>query len=95
MGSSPSYARVAPEFTDLQRINTCDRTGYSEEREQRRRKTMKAVLASLGKEAPNGVDYLMAAYTQWLLTTKSTNEESRLMNRWELMTAFVMAQPFL
>jgi hypothetical protein len=95
MGSSPSYARVAPEFTDIQRINMCDRTGYSEEREQRRRKTMKAVLESLGKEAPNGVDYLMAAYTQWLLMTKSTNEESRLMNRWELMTAFVKAQPFL
>ena len=94
MGSAPSYARVAPEFTDLQHLHD-EPIRADPKREQHRRTTMIAVLASLGKEAPNGVDYIMASYTQWLHMTKLTNKESKAMNRWELMTVFVKAQPFL
>lgn len=59
-----------------------------------RYRTMEAVLESLGRAVPNGVDYLMAAYTQWLLTAKKVNMFGSRMNRWELMTAFVEEQPF-
>ena len=93
MGSASSYARVAPEFTDLQHLHD-EPIRADPKREQRRRATMIAVLASLGKEAPNGVDYIMVAYTQWLHMTKRTNKESRSMNRWALMMAFVNEQPF-
>ena len=91
MGSAPSYAHVAPEFTDLQHLHD-EPIRANPKREHSRRKTMKAVLASLGKEASNGVDYIMSDYTQWLLTVNKTNKNGRPMNRWDLMTSFVETQ---
>ena len=86
-----SAASLVPEFTDIQRPHD---EFITHERERSRRNTMKAVLASLGNKTQNDVDYIMSAYTQWLLMTKNTNEEGRSMNRWELMTAFVKVQSF-
>jgi hypothetical protein len=60
-----------------------------------RYRTMEAVLESLGQDAPNGVEDLMTAYTQWLLTAKKTNQKDRPMNRWDLMTTFVETQLIL
>lgn len=60
-----------------------------------RYRTMEAVLESLGQDAPNGVEYLMTAYTQWLLTATKTNQNGRPMNRWDLMTSFVKTQLIL
>lgn len=94
MGSAPSYAHVAPEFTDLQHLHE-EPIRANPKRKQNRRTTMIAVLASLGKEAPNGIDYIMSAYTQWLLTINKTNKNGRPMNRWDLMTSFVETQLIL
>ena len=53
-----------------------------------RRDTMEAVLKSLDKPV-GGLDAIMPAYAEWLLTAKKTHENGRPMNRWALMTAFV------
>jgi len=58
-----------------------------------RRDTMIAVLKSKGMKEPKDVDLLMPPYAQWLLTAKKTNEKGP-MNRWELMTNFVVEQIF-
>jgi hypothetical protein len=53
--------------------------------------TMTAVLKSKGTMEPKDVELLMPAYAEWLLTAKKTNEKGP-MNRWELMTNFVVEQ---
>ena len=52
-----------------------------------RRDTMEAVLKALGQ--PKEATELMPAYAAWLLTANKMHE-NRPMNRWALMTAFVM-----
>jgi hypothetical protein len=92
MGSTLSHMQRMPEFTNLQ--NPHDEV-VTHERERSRRDTMKDVLKCLSQETPNGIDYIMTAYTQWLLTAKKTNQKGRPMNRWDLMTAFVETQLIL
>jgi hypothetical protein len=87
MGSAASHTYSVPEFTDLQCPH--NEVIINAEREHSRRETMKAVLRCLSQEAPNGIDYIMSAYTQWLLTVNKTNKNGRPMNRWDLMTSFV------
>ena len=53
-----------------------------------RRDTMTAVLKALGQPTEQ-VTELMPTYAAWLLTANKTHE-NRPMNRWALMTAFVM-----
>jgi len=40
---------------------------------------------------PKDVELLMPPYAEWLLTAKKTNEKGP-MNRWALMTDFVVEQ---
>ena len=55
-----------------------------------RRDTMEAVLKSLDKPV-GGLDAIMPAYAEWLLTANKMHENGRPKNRWALMTAFVEA----
>ncbi len=93
MGSATSHVCHAPKFTDIQHSYN-ELIHESPERERSRRETMKAVLKYLGQDETNGVEYLMIAYTQWLLTAKKTTIYGHRMNRWELMTSFVEEQSF-
>ena len=56
-----------------------------------RRDTMEAVLASLGQPKEQATE-IMPTYATWLLTANKTHPKSngRPMNRWALMTAFVV-----
>jgi len=56
-----------------------------------RRDTMMAVLTAAGRNWPTDhVNDMMPAYARWLLTANKTNEAGRPMNRWALMTAFLV-----
>jgi hypothetical protein len=93
MGSAASHVYRVPEFTDLQRSH--DEIIIHADHERSRCETMKAVLRCHSQETPNDLHYLMAAYTQWLLTAKKITNDGRPMNRWTLMTAFVETQLIL
>ena len=54
-----------------------------------RRDTMEAVLKSLNKPV-GGLDAIMPAYAEWLLTANKMHENGRPKNRWALMTAFAV-----
>jgi hypothetical protein len=90
MGSAASHTYRVPEFTDLQHPH--NEVIIHAERKRSRRNTMEAVLKYHRQEVTDGVDYLMTAYEQWLLTAKKTNMFGHPMNRWDLMTAFVETQ---
>lgn len=55
-----------------------------------RRDTMDAVLKSLNKPV-GGLDAIMPAYAEWLLTANKMHENGRPKNRWALMTSFAEA----